>query len=190
MQSWTYFDGLVDHLTWAMSVAVDPASDSLVVGYSHHTATANEVAAKVGHLDANGNWQVFPGSGVAVRDVSWQTGGSNWIARVLTQCDGKIVVAGDRALGDTLRASRLLANGTLDATYGTAGVASFTLSASGFGAGHGMAFAAFSSGRLVVIGSHSISGNWDWFAGRFTDRLVACDAFEAGTRAGWSAASP
>lgn len=189
LQSWTYFDGLVDHPTWAMSVAVDPILDGFVVGYSHLTTDVNEVAAVIGHFDAGGNWQNFPGGISPLRDVTWLAGGGNWLARVLVQSDARILAIGDSSFGGTYQATRLLPNGNVDSTYGTAGVASFSPSLAGLGGAHGVASATLAAGRLVMVGTVSNPDD-DWLAVRLTSGLIFLDGFESGATGRWSAAVP
>jgi uncharacterized delta-60 repeat protein len=178
LQTWTYFDGLVDHPAWASSLAVDPVLDTFLVGYSHYSGDPSEVAAAVGHFNAGGNWQNFPGGGSPIREVTWQPGGSNWMARVLVQCNGRILAVGDSFYGGTYQATRLLPNGTVDASYGVAGTASFSPSLHGWGSGNGVASATLSAGRLVLAGTVS-NPNDDWLAVRLTSDLIFCDGFES-----------
>lgn len=184
---WTYFDGLVDHPTWGMTVAVDPIADTFLIGYSWSMSNGN--GAAVGHFDASGAWQNFPGAGSPIREVTWEPGGSNWIRKLLFQCDGRILAVGDSYFGGIYRATRLFANGTVDGSYNVAGVASFSPFANGLGSGLDVAAATLASGRLVFAGT-VLNANEDWLAVRMTSELMFCDNLETGTTARWSSSVP
>jgi uncharacterized delta-60 repeat protein len=147
-----YPSALVDPATWgrATEVRVLPSGQILVAGRFQIAAGHREFfAARLlasGSLDAS-----FGTGGVTLVDFGPVVAQGR---KITVQDDGKVVIAGtlfDNANNSFISLARLLANGAIDATFGTGGKVSVT---TGFGAA-GFDVSIQNNGKILVGGAVS-----------------------------------
>jgi uncharacterized delta-60 repeat protein len=101
----------------------------------------------------------FAGDGIQV--IDWD--GPDLANDVLIQPDGKIVTAGTGRLSEDFVVSRLNADGSLDASFGTGGRSAADLG----GFEEGQAAALQADGKIIVVGSTTSVGNSNSGVARF-----------------------
>jgi uncharacterized delta-60 repeat protein len=109
-------------------------------------------------LNADGTPDTTFGNGTGQAQVGLP--GNSCFACIAQQADGKIVVVGG---GETLSIARLLPDGSPDPTFGSAGIASRANSSAFFPT----SVIVTPSGRIVVGGSYSSSGAFDFAVASF-----------------------
>lgn len=126
----------------ASGVAVQHDGKVVVVGYATSTT---EKAVVVRYLADGSLDSTFGTGGIVFSDLT--PGASARAQKVAIQADGKIVVVG--FTGDVLFTARYLANGSLDDSYGTGGVAKLSPS---LDISVGMTIAIQSDGKILAGG--------------------------------------
>ena len=158
------------------SIALDVHKGRIVIA-GYHTAVDTTTDVIVARLNKDGSLDTTFGAGNTdgtpdgIVDISVGAGNDKGNA-VAIQKDSKIVVAGssDLGTGNNIEVIRLNTDGTLDASFGTAndgtpdGIVSVDL---GVGDDIGNAVAIQENGRIVVAGSHAVSGSSDIVVARF-----------------------
>jgi len=146
---------------WANGVAVQPDGKIVLAGLCVNGATVDFCALR---YNANGTLDTSFGSGGKV--ITPVDTVDDYAKALILQPDGKIVLAGNcfNGTNSSFCAVRYNANGTLDASFGTAGkvitpVGTFTSAAS--------ALALQPDGKLVLAGSCSNGTNDDFCALRY-----------------------
>lgn len=130
----------------AFAAALQPDGKLVVVGDSH----VQQVA--ITRLNANGTLDTtFSADGR--KRFSW--GAVSRATGVIVLSSGKLVLGGfSGPEGGNIQAARLNANGALDATFGTGGIATVDLGGTEFG----NAMARQANGRILIAGSSDVSG--------------------------------
>jgi uncharacterized delta-60 repeat protein len=140
----------------ATGVAVQPDGKIVVVGTTTGAGGTGDFAAL--RLNADGTPDAGFGSGGRVV-IPFDLGGNNEddASAVALQPDGKIVLAGEAsvATGSRFAAARLDPNGSLDATFGTGGKATFAVNAGG-SVDIATGVAVQPDGRIVLAGRAAI----------------------------------
>lgn len=119
----------------------------------------------IGKLNADGSFDLsFNTTGKLV--ISETIFGGN-VCLVAPQTDGKIVVSYGSGTTAELKLLRLQSNGTLDASFGTAGKSSLNIGSSN---DYAMGITVLGSGKIVVCGStYANTSNTDFFVARLND---------------------
>ena len=145
----------------AYAVAVQADGKIVVAGNSDN---GSNIDLAVVRYNASGSLDATFGTG---GKVSTGVGSGNDFGNAMAlQSDGKIVVAGQSRIGatDDLALVRYNANGSLDASFGTAGKVT---TAVGAGNEHGSAVALQSDGKIVLAGWSSNGANDDFAVVRY-----------------------
>lgn len=131
----------------ALDVLLQSDGRLVVVGYASLTVTNSDFA--VLRYEADGTLDAtFGGTGVVITPLS-STRDTAYTA--VQQSDGRLVVAGEtRSIGSDFAAVRYNADGTLDASFGTGGIAATDVGGSGDVA---RAVAYQSDGKIVLAGT-------------------------------------
>ena len=157
----------------AGSVAIQPDGAILVGGLR---ALPDDRYASAALLRMNGQGRLdnsFGTAGQAVVDL----GDYSELSSIVVQDDGRIVATGRRSrtsdASEDMIVARFNANGTLDRTYGNAGVATADFGAGGISpSSRGAALVRQADGRYVAVGSGS--------AGAYTVEFFAAARFDDG----------
>ena len=130
----------------AFAAALQPDGKIVVVGDSH----VQQVA--ITRLNANGKLDTtFSADGKKL--FSW--GAVSRATGVIVLSSGKLLLGGfSGPEGGNIQAARLNANGALDTTFGTAGIATVDLGGTEFG----NAMARQANGRILIVGSSDVAG--------------------------------
>ena len=130
----------------AFAAALQPDGKIVVVGDSH----VQQVA--ITRLNANGTLDTtFSADGKKL--FSW--GAVSRATGVIVLSSGKLLLGGfSGPEGGNIQAARLNANGALDTTFGTAGIATVDLGGTEFG----NAMARQANGRILIAGSSDVAG--------------------------------
>ena len=130
----------------AFAAALQPDGKIVVVGDSH----VQQVA--ITRLNANGKLDTtFSADGKKL--FSW--GAVSRATGVIVLSSGKLLLGGfSGPEGGNIQAARLNANGALDTTFGTAGIATVDLGGTEFG----NAMARQANGRILIAGSSDVAG--------------------------------
>lgn len=134
----------------AFTVALQPDGRIVVAGDTSEGSTSHAALAR---YNADGTLDpAFGGDGI----VTTQVGSLSQAFAVAVDGDGRTLVAGDTNSGGNVDFAlvRYLADGTLDAAFGTTGVVTTPI---GSGSDHARGMAVQNDGRIVVAG-HSDSG--------------------------------
>ena len=165
--------GLPSH---SHSVAVQSDGNIVVTGETYTTADGGLFATA--RVLPNGAFDTSFGTGGKVT----QTLGSGANAHALVlQADGRILLGGYAALTDTGKAgfivSRLLSNGTPDASFGTNG---YSTASVGTGNNYCHALMLQSDGKIILAGSAGTAPNYDFTLLRFNTNGVLDTSFGSG----------
>jgi uncharacterized delta-60 repeat protein len=157
-------------------VAIQADGGIIVVGETSNGTNQDALVLRYtngGSLD-NG----FGSGGVFVYGGSGNNMDRGFAAAI--QEDGKIVVVGASVVNnkDDVLVLRLNSNGTLDGTYGTAGVATYSGTGDNFDYGNGVALQG--DGRIVVIGATSIGTAFDILLLRYNSNGTLDNTFGTG----------
>jgi uncharacterized delta-60 repeat protein len=190
----TSFGGGDGVVTWARpfgvsnpySLAVDPANGAIYFGYHFAAGPFDDYGAVMRLTSAGAVDPAFGGDGEAEMVFDAQL----WMNDIEVQSDGKIagvgIIRSTAAGGDQDHfLFRMLANGTLDDTFHANGVrrVEFGQVPDGSEQAHAMTY---SGGRLVAVGSVSVSGARRFGIARTTSALIFADGFERGSTASWA----
>ncbi|MBE2279714.1 MAG: T9SS type A sorting domain-containing protein [Ignavibacteriaceae bacterium] len=142
-------------------MVIQPDGKIVLGGYTG--ISGNNSATAVARYNSNGTLdQSFGTNGIVTKDIDVQ---SDVIVGISLQSDGKIVVSGSSQTPELRSRAlnmRFTSNGTLDSTFGTAGVVITDLSnliASYQGVSVGRSVKIQNDGKIVAGGSYHIQGN-------------------------------
>jgi uncharacterized delta-60 repeat protein len=173
----TDFDGLSDQ---ASALVLQPDGKLVAAG----GATVREgtfVYSGFGLARYNPDGSLDPSFGVGGRVFTRVSSGSGFIHALALQPDGKLVAAGSASGsgGSTFAVLRYHPDGSLDAGFGTGGLAT-----THFGTGFDGAYALFlePDGKLVAAGRASVGGVWQFALVRHLSSGALDPAFGSGGR--------
>ena len=149
----------------------------LVCGYTLGTTGSSSVDSFIIRYQSNGSRDTsFGTAGEAM--MSLGTSFEGW-SDIAAQTDGRILVAGYYQNGSSydMALARYLANGTLDATFGTAGKVLPALS-SGYDAAGGIVLQP--DGKIVVCGGAAVNGSQDFALLRYLSNGTLDTTFGSG----------
>ncbi|MBT4656342.1 MAG: hypothetical protein HOB61_04720, partial [Actinobacteria bacterium] len=160
------------------SVAVQSDGKVVVAGYA--LVGGNYDVAVVRYTSSGALDSTFGTGGIVTVDVDSKTDKGYGVA---IQSDGKIVVVGESATDPMgfsydFLAIRLSSSGSLDSTFGTAGITTITLGPS---SDYARSVVIDSSGRAVIGGYASNGVDWDFGIARLTTSGGLDSAFNGGT---------
>ncbi|GBD99378.1 tyramine oxidase [bacterium BMS3Abin07] len=146
------------------SITTDSGSKILVTGFSYNGSNYDMVIWRYnsdGTLDTS-----FDTDGIVVHDNAAGGSGDDFGNSIITDADGKILVAGSSYNGSNsdMAIWRYNTDGTLDTTFGTGGIVIHDNAAGGSGGDYGRSITNDSNGKIVVTGN---SGN-----GSYNDDMV------------------
>ena len=164
-----FLEGVTLRASQAHAVAVQPDGKIVAVGEVDGGGQVNVGLARYladGTLDAS-----FGTGGQVVTPFSAQ---DDYATAVSILPDGKILVSGtvtvSGASGTDFAVARYLSNGTLDTTFGTAGIATAAFNLGGSNNDLANAMAVQPDGKIVVVGyAFTASGTTDIALARFTE---------------------
>lgn len=174
----------------ATDVAVQPNGKIVVVGYTARDGALADVDWAVARYNADGSADT--GFGTAGKRTFDFAGAPDFAYGVALQADGRIVVAGSSLIGAGTEAPftavRLNADGSTDAGFGAAGVASLDVSGGAYSHAHTFDVAIKAGGEIVVAGAAwDAQGNPDVAVAQFTSAGAPDASFGGGS--GWTAAA-
>ena len=149
------------------SIFLQPDGRILVAGWSDAAGTNDFALAR---LNANGSLDTsFNGTGKTTTTIG---NGSDLGISVAVQADGKILVVGQsNTAGNNFGVARFNTNGSLDTTFN--GTGKVDLNFGGSSDDRGQAVAVQADGRIVVAGTSTVNGSYDFAIARFnTDGTV------------------
>jgi uncharacterized delta-60 repeat protein len=174
----------------ATDVALQPDGKIVVVGYTARDAALADVDWAVARYETDGTADL--GFGTAGKRSLDFAGAPDFAYGVALQSDGKIVVAGSAIFGggtsQPFTAARLNPDGSTDAGFGAAGVATLDVSGGAYSYAHTFDVALKAGGEIVLAGAAwDDQGNPDVAAAQFTPSGAPDPAFGGGS--GWTVAA-
>lgn len=166
--AYTYDGGMGPDVGWAVAVASD---DTILIGGTRSNGVDNDVLVlkltRDGLADPN-----FASDGIFIYDTGYADGAVD----LQVQADGSIVIAGYSSNGvdNDLLVLRLMAEGRLDATFGTDGLVRLD---GGKGHDSGLRLAVLPDHRIVVTGTSHNASDYDIIVARFDAFGILDQAF-------------
>ncbi|MFC1855323.1 SBBP repeat-containing protein [Thermodesulfobacteriota bacterium] len=155
---------------YGWSITVDSAGRILVTGSSKNVSANNDMV--IWRYLADGTIDTtFGSSGVAVHNNAAGGNSHDDGQSITIDSAGRILVAGyskNVSANNDMVIWRYLADGTLDTTFGTSGVALHNSAAGGNSHDYGLSITIDTAGRILVTGySYNLSGNADMVIWRY-----------------------
>jgi uncharacterized delta-60 repeat protein len=143
---------------WGNQIAIQPDGKLVVAGFNGKDPVTDMAVVRYntdGSLDTT-----FGGTGIVTTDF----GGQDYARAIALQADGKIIAAGSGGVNKDFALARYNTDGTLDTTFGTGGMV--TTDFGGTDAIRALLVRP-SDKKIVAVGFHGSTGNFDWALARY-----------------------
>jgi uncharacterized delta-60 repeat protein len=143
---------------WGNQIAIQPDGKLVVAGFNGKDPVTDIAVVRYntdGSLDTT-----FGGTGIVTTDF----GGQDYARAIALQSDGKIIAAGSGGVSNNFALARYNTDGSLDTTFGTGGMV--TTDFGGTDAIRGLVIRP-SDKKIVAVGFHGSTGNFDWALARY-----------------------